>query len=88
MKSFLFITLFAIPASLFAQNCNDYYYLQNNKTIELMIWNKKGKETGKNVYSISNASSKGNSATATVNSEMFDAKGKSISSCQRQQCIS
>jgi hypothetical protein len=53
--------------------------MQNNKTIELMIYNKKGKVSGKNVYSISNVTKTGNTVTSTVNVEMFDPKGKSIS---------
>jgi hypothetical protein len=84
---FSFITLLATSSCLLAQNCTDYYYLQNNKTIEIMIWNKKGKETGKNVYNISNVTTTGNSATSTVTSEMFDAKGKSISKASNNvQC--
>jgi hypothetical protein len=82
-----FITLLAIPCCLVAQNCTDYYYMQNNKTIEMMIYNKKGKETGRNVYKISNVTQTGNSATSTVNAEMFDPKGKSLSSAtNNMQC--
>jgi DUF3108-like len=62
-----------------SQNCADYYFLQNNKTIEMTVSNKKGKETGKLVYVISNVVKKGNSTSATVNSDFVDKNGKSIS---------
>jgi len=61
----------------YAQKC-DYYYLQNNKVVEMTLTNKKGKETGKNVYTISNVNKTGNTTTSTVNSEMFSDKGKTI----------
>ncbi len=61
-----------------AQDCSNFYYLQDNKTIEMTITNKKGNLAGRNLYSISNASSNGNSKTATMHSEFFDSKGKSI----------
>ena len=63
---------------MIAQDCSKFYYLQDNKTIEMTIINKKGKVTGKNVYMVSNVSVSGNARSATVNSEFFDAKGKSI----------
>ncbi|MDF2189754.1 hypothetical protein [Paraflavitalea sp. CAU 1676] len=62
----------------FAQDCKSYYYLQNNKTIEMSIYNKKGDENGKQVYTVSEVKNGGGSVTATLNSEMFDKKGKSI----------
>lgn len=77
-KVVFFVLLFAGYAS-FSQKCGDYYYLQNNKTIEMTISNKKGKEGGRLVYAISNLAKKGNITTATINSEMFDKNGKSVS---------
>ena len=61
----------------YSQKC-DFYYLQNNKVVEMTLRNKKGKETGKIVYTISNVNKSGNTTTSTVNSEMFSDKGKSI----------
>jgi hypothetical protein len=49
---------FSLLVCLFS-NCGDYYYFQNNKTIEITIANKKGKETGKLVYTISDVAKKG-----------------------------
>lgn len=61
-----------------AQDCSKYYYLQNNKTIGMTITNRKGNISGKNVFSVSNVSSSGSTITATINSEFFDANGKSM----------
>lgn len=74
---FLFFTLLC-SAAIHAQDCMGYYFLQNNKTIEMAIYNKKGSQTGKQVYTVSNVSNAGNSATADLVSEMFDKKGKTI----------
>jgi hypothetical protein len=62
----------------YAQDCLGYYFLQNNKTIEMAIYNKKGDLSAKNIYSVSNVTSSGNSATADLTSEMVDKKGKSM----------
>lgn len=48
----LFIAVLLTAVILQAQNC-DYYFLQEGKTIEIGFKNKKGKSTGRQVYSIS-----------------------------------
>lgn len=78
----LFVTAFcmlAVNAFTKAQNCANYLLLQNNKKIEMTLYNKKGKENGKQVWNISNYQSSGGVTSATVNTEMFNDKGKSIS---------
>src|SRR5687767_12061629 len=60
------------------QDCKSYYFLQQNKTIEMTIYNRKGDANGKQVYTVSNVTTKGNTTAATVNSEMFNNKGKSL----------
>jgi len=64
--------------NVFSQDCSNYYFLQNNKTIEMTITNNKGKESGKMTYVVSDSKKNGSSTTATINSEFVDAKGKSI----------
>lgn len=79
LKSFLLcgaVTLFALNIN--AQDCTGYYFLQNNKTIEMAILNKKGEQSAKQVYTVSNVNTSGSSATANLESEMFDKKGKSM----------
>src|ERR1035437_4175759 len=68
-----------ISTFAFSQDCKNYYYLQNNKTIELTMYNNKGDVNGRQVYTVSNYQSSGNNASAMVNTEMFNKKGKSIS---------
>jgi hypothetical protein len=79
MKSLLLsgaLILFAFNIS--AQDCAGYYFLQNNKTIEMAILNKKGEQSSKQVYTVSNVENSGSTTTADLESEMFDRKGKSI----------
>ena len=62
----------------YSQDCLGYYFLQNNKTIEMAILNKKGAQTAKQVYTVTNVENSGNSTTADLAQEMFDKKGKTI----------
>ncbi len=76
---FKMIALFSLITSLvYSQDCATYYYFQNNKTIEMTIYNKKGQATSKQIYTVSNVSNSGGTTTATINSEMFDKNGKSV----------
>ena len=79
MKKVYFLFLLVIGYAGLSQQCGNYFFLQSNKTIEMTISNKKGKETGKLVYVISNVATKGNVTTGTVNSEFLDKNGKSVS---------
>jgi len=76
-KIFLALLLF-VSLTSFSQNCDGFYYLQKNKVVEMTLTNKKGKETGKNVYTISDVNKSGATVSSTINSELFDTKGKSI----------
>ncbi len=67
-----------LSLQLFSQNCKTYYFLQNNKTVEMTIYNKKGDPNGKNIYSITDVTAAGDATTGTLHSELFDKKGKSI----------
>lgn len=74
--------LITVLAPAYAQDCKNYYYLQNNKTVEMSIYNKKGAVTGRQVYTVSDVKNNGSGVTGSVNSEMFDKKGKSIAKGQ------
>jgi hypothetical protein len=78
MKYLLIAPMVLISAISMCQDCKNYYYLQNNKTIEMTIYNKKGEASAKQVYTVSNYKSSGGSSSANVASEMFDKKGKSV----------
>lgn len=69
-------SLIALPA--FSQTCQNFLFLQKNKTIEMTVYNKKGEPNGREVYQVSDVSSSGGTTTGTLASEMFDKKDKSI----------
>ncbi len=79
MKKLFLSVLSLTNLYCFSQNCTDFYYMQNNKTVEITITNKKGKETGKNVYTISNVQQSGGTITSIVNSEFIKSKGDTVS---------
>lgn len=47
-----------------AQQCN-YYFLQNNKTVEMTIYNRKGDPNGKQIYTVSEVKNGGGGATSS-----------------------
>src|SRR5437773_10803981 len=87
-KIFTLACLF-ICIKMHAQKCGDYLFLQNNKTVEMTIYNKRGEENGKQIYTVSNVTNTSDVTTATLNSEMFDKKGKSIVKASNHiKCVS
>ena len=89
MKKIFFVAAIAVTAVLNtnAQSCKDYLLLKNNRKVEMTIYSKKGKEDGKQVWNISNLKTSGKTTTATINSEFFDGKGKSINKAVNEvQC--
>ena len=87
MKLLATLTFLTFSGIIFSQDCSNYYYLQNNKTIEMTISNNKGKESGKMIYKVSDSKKSGSSVNATVNSEFIDTKGKTITKAtNRVQC--
>jgi hypothetical protein len=78
MKKSILPVLLLFSMASFSQNCSGFYYLQNNKTIEMTITNKKGKDVGKNIYTIANVQRSGSTVTSTVNSEFITSNGKSV----------
>jgi hypothetical protein len=89
MKKIFTAALLAASLTSFSQNCDSYYYFQKNKTVEMTITNKKGKESGKNIYTIADVNKSGTTVSSTINSELFDSKGKSIATAtNNMKCIS
>jgi hypothetical protein len=77
----------AAVSNIHAQGCKDYLLLKNNRKVEMTVYNKKGKEDGKQVWNVSNLKTSGKTTTATINAEFFDRKGKSINkSVNEVQC--
>ena len=75
----LLITLSLLPVFSLAQDCKNYYYMSNNSTIEMTVYDKKGKESGKQTWTITDVKKTGNNYQSTVNSSFADEKGKEIS---------
>ena len=79
MKKFLIPGFIILSATgINAQDCSKYYFMQENKTVEMTIYNKKGDPNGKQIYNVNGVSNSGGITTANVNTEMFDRKGKSV----------
>src|SRR4030095_7784991 len=78
MKLIIVFAFLLFAKNIFSQDCSNYYFLQNNKTIEMTITNNKGIESGKMIYVVSNSTKNGNSISATINSEFVGANGQTI----------
>ena len=79
MKSLIvsfFFLVFIITAS--AQDCAGYYYLYNSE-VQITIYDKNGKESGKQIYTINAVTKTGGIITANFVLQVTDDKGKSIS---------
>ena len=77
MKTFFFLLFTATVLSAYNQNCG-YYYFQSNKTITLGMYNGKGSQSGKVVYTVGTVSKNGGTTSSDVTSEVFDKKNKSL----------
>jgi hypothetical protein len=77
-KKLIWIAAFMMAFDSFSQDCQGFLFLQQNKTIELTFYNKKGEPNGKEVYQVSNVVTAGNTTSASLNSEMFDKNGNSM----------
>jgi hypothetical protein len=89
MKKIILAAAIAVAAffDAAAQSCKDYLLLKNNRKVEMTIYSKRGKEDGKQVWNVSNLKTSGKTTTATINSEFFDGKGKSINKAVNEvQC--
>ena len=79
MKNLLLVLAFAFAnQDASAQSCASFYLLQNNKTVELAVYNKKGNANGTIIYKISSQPAKGNTTTATIHTNLLDKEGKSV----------
>ncbi|HYC30238.1 MAG TPA: hypothetical protein VEB42_15495 [Chitinophagaceae bacterium] len=74
--------LLAIPFLSNAQDCGNYLFMSNKSTVQMTIYDKKGKESGVQTWTISDVKKNGNGYQSTVNSVMKDEKGKEISKGQ------
>ena len=77
MKVYLSAFCSIMSLACLSQDCKNYFYLQNNKTIEMTMYDKKGEVSGKQLYMVSNYQATAEGSTANLNSEIFDRNGKS-----------
>jgi hypothetical protein len=61
-------------AAAWSQDCSQYLFLQQGKTVEVTIYNKKGEPIGRQVYTVSNVTNSGGVTTGTLNTQSFDKK--------------
>jgi len=79
MKSIiLFSLILFFGINIFSQDCKNFYYLQQNKTVEISIYNRTGNPTGKNLIHVLEVSTTGNETRSSVSTEFLDKSGKSI----------
>ena len=86
MKHLLFCLLI-ISLGAKAQDCRNYFYLTNNATIELKVYDKKGKESATQTMKVSDVKKSGGGYESTINTSMTDDKGKeTMKSSGRYKC--
>lgn len=77
-KIILWLVCCLAASKAYAQTCQNFLFMQKDKTIEMTIYDKKGAPNGKNVYQVSDVNTSGSVTTAALASELFDKKGKSM----------
>lgn len=80
MKNTIFTAvLLLLYASSRPQDCRQFYFFQDHKTIEMTVYNKKGEATGKQVYQVALLHQDGPDRQSSVHAEMFDNFGHLLS---------
>ena len=78
MKKILpLIVCLVITARLFAQDCSQYVYMRQGKTIETTMFGQGGAVMSKNEARVLDVSTSNGTTTATVETERFDKDGQS-----------
>jgi hypothetical protein len=67
----------AVTARLFAQDCSQYVYMRQGKTIETTTYNQGGAVMSKNEARVLDVSTSNGTTTANVETERFDKDGQS-----------
>ncbi|WP_291786544.1 hypothetical protein [Cecembia sp.] len=77
MKKVVLLVLLACIADIVeAQSCDHYLFLQDGKTIEMTVYNRRGKATGVNTYTVNEVRSSGGKRTGNITMVMADNKGR------------
>lgn len=79
MKDILFVLPFLLLCpTANAQSCNSFYVLQQNKTVQLAVYNNKGNPNGAILYNIAGQSVKGSNTAATLHTTLLNKEGKPL----------
>lgn len=62
--------------SVHAQDCKSFYYLSDNSTVEMTVYDRKGKESGKQTWKITDVKNNDKGYVSTIESMFIDDKGK------------
>jgi hypothetical protein len=75
-KTVLITACILITLKLAAQDCNNFYYMQKNKTIEFSAFDENGKFLRKSISKVSDLSTADGAVTAKVVTQAIDKNGK------------
>jgi hypothetical protein len=88
MKKLIVISLLCHSFLIHAQDCSGYYFLKEKNRVEVSLYNKKGADNGKHVYTVTSVTNTGTGASSVLNSESFNKDGKSIATAvENIQCL-
>lgn len=76
----LFILFLSLPLLSNAQDCGNYLFMSNNSTVQMTVYDKKGKESGTQTWKIADVKNTGGNYESVVAGSFKDEKGKEISS--------
>lgn len=77
MKKVFVLTLnLMIVFAIHAQDCTSFYFLTNNSTVEMTVYDRKGKESGKQSWKVTDVKNNDKGYTSTIESVFIDDKGK------------
>jgi hypothetical protein len=62
----------------FSQDCKNYYFMTNNAQVQMSMFDKKGKASGVQTWTISDVKKNGTEYSSTVSTVFTDEKGKEI----------
>lgn len=79
MRILSLIFLFFISGNLLAQECTDFYLLNEGKQYEMTSYNKRGKVQGRQTMTVKELKRSNGKVTSMVDVELFDDKNKSVS---------
>jgi hypothetical protein len=77
MKKVIVVSLLCHSFLTHAQDCSGYYFLKEKNIVEVSLYNKKGDDSGKHIYTVTSVANTGSGASSTLNSEIFNKDGKS-----------